>query len=118
MALARGGERTSLLGEEIAAVDVAVGGVPAHGTLADSIPCFVLSVVTFEALEQATVREIKESGGVPLLLQLLGPAESVNCKSQRDPQSVEWWGRGLHDTLMKLVPRAGGLDLERQPSFR
>ena len=118
MALARGLERTGLLGEEIAAVDVAVGGVHNHGTLDNSIPCFVLSVVTFEALEQATVREIEESGGVPLLLQLLGPVESMNCKSQRDPQSVEWWGRGLRDTLMKLVPRAGGLDLERQPSFR
>ena len=89
MALARRGERTGLLGEEIAAVNVAVGGVPDHGTLDDSIPRFVLGGVAFEALEQATVREIEESGGVPLLLQLLGPAESVNCKSLRDPQSVE-----------------------------
>ena len=118
MTLARGRERTGLLGEEIAAVDVAVGGVPAHGTLDNSIPCFVLSVVTFKALEQATVREIEESGGVLLLLQLLGPAEFVNCKSLRDPQSAKWWRGGLCDTLMKLVPRAGGLDLERQPSFR
>ena len=118
MALARGRERTGLLGEEITAVDVAVGGVPAHGTLDDSIPRFVLRVVAFEALKQATVREIEESGGIPLLLQLLESAEFVNCKSLWDPQSAEWWGGGLCDTLMKLVPRAGGLDLERQPSFR
>ena len=74
--------------------------------------------MTFEALEQATVREIEESGGVPLLLQLLGPAEFVNCKSLRDPQSVEWWEGGLCNTLMQLVPRAGGMDLKRHPSFR
>ena len=92
MALARGGERTSLIGEEIAAVAVAVDGVPDHGTPDNSIPCFVLGEVAFEALEQATVREIEESGGVLLLLQLLGPAEFVNCKSLWDPQSVEWWG--------------------------
>ena len=69
--------------------------------------------MTFEALEQATVREIEESGGILLLLQLLEPAELVNCKSLRDLQSAEWWRGRLCNTLMKLVPRARGLDLER-----
>ena len=95
MTPARGRERTSLLGEEIAAVGIAVGGVPNHDTLDDLIPCFVLGGVAFKILEQATVREIGESGGIPLLLQLLEHAEFVDCKSLRNPQSVEWWRGGL-----------------------
>ena len=51
MALARRGEKTGLLGEEIAAVDDAVGGVPNHDTLDDLIARFVLGGVAFEILE-------------------------------------------------------------------
>ena len=59
------------------------------------------------------MREIEESGEIPLLLQLSEPVEFVNCKSLKDLQSAEWWRGGLCDTLMKLVTGAGGLDLER-----
>ena len=118
MMLARREEKIGLLGEGIAAFNVAFVGVPDHDTLEDLIPRFVLGGVAFEILKQATVREIEKSGGIPLLLQLLEHVEFVNCKSLRDPQSAEWWRRGLCDTLMKLVPRAGGLDLESYPLFR
>ena len=84
------GEDRSAWGGEIVAVSVAVSGVPGHDTLEDSIPCFILGRVAFKTLKQTTVREIEESGGILMLLQLLEPAEFVNCKSLRDPQSAEW----------------------------
>ena len=73
-------------------------------------------MVKVEGLRRSSISV--DAKGIPLLLQLLEYAEFVNCKNLRDPQNAEWWRGGIYDALMKLVPRAGGLDLESYPLFR
>ena len=108
------------LREEIVAVGKSVGGdVPNHDAVAIAIPHFFLGGGASGVLEQAaTALEIEESKVISLLLQLLEYVEFVNPKSLRDPRDMEWWEEGLRGALMKLASMAGGLDLEKHPSFR